>query len=60
MVFSYLTGFTGFAGFSFLFLSFLLPAIASPGRLALLGRREGQKDNKNHVYPPYFWRVNPV
>jgi hypothetical protein len=32
--FSYPTGFTGSAGFSFLFLSFLLPAIASPGRLA--------------------------
>jgi len=42
--FSYLTGFTGSAGFSFLFLSFLLPAIASPGRLALLGRRAGSSE----------------
>ena len=42
--FSYLTGFTGSIGFSFLFLSFLLPAIASPGRLALLGRRAGSSE----------------
>jgi len=42
--FSYLTGFTGSIGFSFLFLSFLLPAIASTGRLALLGRRAGSSE----------------
>jgi len=39
--FSYLTGFTGSIGFSFLFLSFLLPAIASSSEA---GGEETEKD----------------
>jgi hypothetical protein len=46
--FSYLTGFTGSGGFSFLFLSFRLPATLS------LARRAGTKlRKKNPVYPVY-------
>jgi hypothetical protein len=46
MVFSYLTGFTGSIGFSFLFLSFLLPAIASSSEA---GGEETEKEESRYA-----------
>ena len=44
--FSYLTGFTGSIGFSFLFLSFLLPAIASSSEA---GGEETEKEESRYA-----------
>jgi len=47
MSFSYLTGFTGSIGFSFLFPSFLLPAIAS--RSGEAGGEETEKEESRYA-----------